>query len=309
MNEKNEDDENSTKNKQSELLRQLKKEESVKDAVHHNTTYSPDELRTLLKIQESDRSITRKRPPNDNDDSSCKKGEEKNRKYSLKENPMLAKLLSEKPKNPPTLPPTQVNIKVIPDILPNSSRLNEHSHQNFKIQPALQPADIPLVNESQKMQLMQQQHQLTIQNTINARNFQLMENNQSYCSVTTTMMTSSAITLSERQQKTNSENDPELAKIINEFIDFQDIDVSRPQIPSGYTEKDEKINEIEKSLMMCESTSYNSNCNLDNSTFTLMNHQSATKSHSSLLVSTLLMSITSIIIFIVHLKYEYMLNI
>lgn len=283
MNEKNEEDENSTKSKQSELLRQLKKEEGVKDVTHHSTTYSPDELRNLLKIQESDRSITRKRPPNDGDDGSCKKGEEKNRKYSLKENPMLAKLLSEKPKNPPILPPKQVNIKVIPDITPSNIRSNEHSHHKFK----MQQTDISHVTESHKIQLMQQQQQqqLSMQNVLNARNFQIMDDNLPYCPITSSMMSSNQITPSERQHKTHTENDPELAKIINEFIDFQDIDVSRTQIPSGYTEKDEKINEIEKSLMMCESTNYNSNCNLDNPAFTLMNQPNTSKAHTPLLVS------------------------
>ncbi|KAL5281454.1 NCOA2 family protein [Megaselia abdita] len=282
LNEKNEDDENSTKSKQSELLRQLKKEEGVKDVTHHSTNYSPDELRNLLKIQESDRSITRKRPPNDGDDSSCKKGEEKNRKYSLKENPMLAKLLSEKPKNPPILPPKQVNIKVIPDITPSNSRSNEHSHHKFK----MQQSEISHVTETQKLQLIQQQQQqqqLSMQNALNARNFQLMDDNLQYCPITSSMMSSNQITLSERHHKTNTENDPELAKIINEFIDFQDIDVSRTQIPSGCTEKNEKIIEIEKSLMMCESTNYNSSCNLDNSAFTLMNQQNTSKVHPPLL--------------------------
>lgn len=256
----------------------MKKEEGVKDV----PTYSPDELRNLLKIQESDRSITRKRPPNDGDDSSRKKGEEKNKKYSLEGNPMLAKLLSEKPKNPPILPPKQVNIKVIPDITPGNNRSNEHSlHNKFKIQPN----DISQVSEIQKVQLMPQQQQQILQNSINSRSFIGENIPYSNCPITSSILSSNQITLSERQHKSNTETDPELAKIINEFIDFQDMEESRTQIQSGYSEKDEKINEIEKSLMMCESTNYSSNCNLDGSpAFSLMNTQSTSKSHPPLLV-------------------------
>lgn len=112
LNHDDENMDNRTTMRNSELLRQLQKEEP-KDHQHHAQvkTLANEELMQRLRFQGND--FTRKRPLADGDDGpSAKRGENKPSKLCEK-NKMLASLLSNPTKPPAPLPPA---LKVFPDI-------------------------------------------------------------------------------------------------------------------------------------------------------------------------------------------------
>ncbi|XP_037909324.1 nuclear receptor coactivator 3 isoform X2 [Hermetia illucens] len=100
---------------QSELLRQLKRDDTPKD---HNTTSnnqtSTEELKNLLRIKGNDY-INRKRPLNEPDDGTVPKRSEDKPSQLREKNKMLASLLENPSKAPPPTVPNPV-VKIIPDI-------------------------------------------------------------------------------------------------------------------------------------------------------------------------------------------------
>ncbi|XP_037959315.1 neurogenic protein mastermind-like [Teleopsis dalmanni] len=131
LNERPDDDESkggATTGRQSELLRQLQKDDGHHGHSHshghgsHSSNLSTEELKRILKIQ-GDPSMTRKRSLNEPDDGiSPKRSEDRPSKLRAK-NKMLASLLENPPKIPVLQTPPQV--KTIPDI--TSSTVNRVS--------------------------------------------------------------------------------------------------------------------------------------------------------------------------------------
>ncbi|XP_069963384.1 nuclear receptor coactivator 2 isoform X6 [Bactrocera oleae] len=129
LNEKSEDDDGkgSSLGRQSELMRQLQKDDGHyshshghNHGQHHSKDMSQEDLLKSLKYQGDP--TTRKRSLNEPDDGILAK-RESDRPSKLREsNKMLASLLENPPKNPIVTVPPQV--KTIPDIAPSASRVN-----------------------------------------------------------------------------------------------------------------------------------------------------------------------------------------
>ncbi|XP_020713485.1 uncharacterized protein LOC101453682 isoform X4 [Ceratitis capitata] len=129
LNEKSEDDDGkgTLLGRQSELMRQLQKEDGHYGhshghghGTHHSKDMSQEDLLKSLKYQGDP--TTRKRSLNEPDDGISAK-RDTDRPSKLREsNKMLASLLENPPKNPIATVPPQV--KTIPDIAPSTSRVN-----------------------------------------------------------------------------------------------------------------------------------------------------------------------------------------
>lgn len=107
----------------SELLRQLQKEDTPKD---HHTINSNEELIQMLRFQGNEYS-NRKRPPNEPEDGPLAKRSDDKPSKLREKNKMLASLLSGPSKAPTTFTTIPV-VKTIPDI-PQQSRIPERGFQ------------------------------------------------------------------------------------------------------------------------------------------------------------------------------------
>lgn len=110
-------------NSNSELLRQLQKEDTPKDHHHNMNSIGNEELIQMLRFQGNDFSQNRKRPSNESEDSPLAKRTEDKPSKLREKNKMLASLLSNPSKAPTSFIPV---VKTIPDIaqarLPESQR-------------------------------------------------------------------------------------------------------------------------------------------------------------------------------------------
>lgn len=130
----NHDDDNmdgrtNQRNNNSELMRQLQKEDTPKDHHHNMNSIGNDELIQILRFQGNSDFSNRKRSSNDSDDSPLAKRTEDKPSKLREKNKMLASLLSNPSKAPTTFTTIPV-VTTIPDI--PQARLNE-SQRRFQV--------------------------------------------------------------------------------------------------------------------------------------------------------------------------------
>lgn len=116
-------------NNNSELLRQLQKEDTPKDHHHNMNSIGNEELIQMLRFQGNSDFPNRKRSSNDSEDSPLAKRTEDKPSKLREKNKMLASLLSNPSKAPTTFTTIPV-VKTIPDI--PQSRIPE-SQRGFQV--------------------------------------------------------------------------------------------------------------------------------------------------------------------------------
>ncbi|XP_055377198.1 putative uncharacterized protein DDB_G0271606 isoform X2 [Condylostylus longicornis] len=259
LNDKSEDD-NPNRSRQSELLKQLQKDDTPKDHTSNNNPHhmAEEDLKSLLRIQD----VPRKRPLNEPDDGrTSKRPDDKKQPSSLlrEKNKMLASLLSN-PAKAPTVSTITPVVKIIPDITSSSvnrdtntlgigtpgniahqqqSNFNSKS-QNISLNQNNSQENQHLDQNKNQMQILskqnlgQQQEKFGLQTSNAASDLQKQQIFPISTSTTSLPIVSpsSSTTGSVSQQMTpssnitsstptsNTEVDPELSEILNDVIDI-----------------------------------------------------------------------------------------